>query len=73
VSHAPRYATLRDYLRVLRERRVLIAVCVLVCAGAALALSIREQKVFQAESALAFQDDREESDLLGTPVPQRLT
>lgn len=73
MSHAPRYATLRDYLRVLRERRVLIAVCVLVCAGAALALSIREQKVFQAESALAFQDDREESDLLGTPVPQRLT
>jgi capsular exopolysaccharide synthesis family protein len=73
VSEAPRYATLRDYLRVLRERRVLIAVCVAVCAIAALALSIREDKVYQAESALAFHDTSEESDLLGTPTPQRLT
>jgi Mrp family chromosome partitioning ATPase/capsular polysaccharide biosynthesis protein len=73
VTDGPRYTSLRDYLRVLRERRLLIVACVLVCAGAALALSVREDAIYQAESALTFQAASEESDLLGTPAPERLT
>ena len=71
MNEGSRYSSLRDYLRVLRERRVLIIACVLVCAGAALALSVREDAVYQAESALSFEDATEETDLLGTPTPQR--
>lgn len=67
-SDAPQYATLSDYLRVLRERRILIVLVTLVFAGAALALSIREEPTYVAETSLSFADPAQDLDILGTPV-----
>lgn len=57
-STAPRYATLRDYLRVIRQRRVLILVCTLVFAIAGFALSLTQDKMYRTSSALRFSDPK---------------
>lgn len=72
MSDSPRYVTLRDYLRVLRQHRVSIVLITLLFAGAALAFSARQEKVYSAEASLSFQEATQNSDLFGTPsVPQR--
>lgn len=68
MNEAPRYVTLRDYLRVLREQRILILLVAVIFAGAAVFLSVRQAPVYQAEASLQFQDISEESSLLGTQV-----
>lgn len=72
MSDSPRYVTLRDYLRVLRQHRVSIALITLLFAGAALAFSILQDKVYSAEASLSFQEATQGSEVFGTPsVPQR--
>src|SRR5205823_10738260 len=56
MGEAPRYSTLRDYLRVLREQRLLIIVIAAVVAGAALWLAERQQPVYEAQAAVQFTD-----------------
>lgn len=68
MNEAPRYVTLRDYLRVLREQRTLILVVTAVFAAAAVLVSLRQEPVYQAEASLQFQDFSQESSLLGTQV-----
>jgi receptor protein-tyrosine kinase len=65
---APRYANLRDYLRVLRHHRVLIVALVVIAAGAALFFSARATPSYQATAVISFQDEAELLALLGTSV-----
>jgi Mrp family chromosome partitioning ATPase/capsular polysaccharide biosynthesis protein len=77
VNDAPRYSSLHDYLRVLREQRLVIALIALVATAVALFISLRQEPVYEATSAIAFQDEQQEISLLGgtpnpnTPVEQR--
>jgi capsular exopolysaccharide synthesis family protein len=66
---APRYATLRDYLRVLREQRLLIIVIAAVFAGAALFLAERQDPVYEAESSVQFLDTNADTGFLGAALP----
>lgn len=65
VEPRPRYASLRDYLRVLRSQRVLILVITAAFGAAAFALSIRQTPIYQAEAALSFSDPSSDLDVLG--------
>src|SRR4051812_6886107 len=66
MDEAPRYATLRDYLQVLRRRRVLIAVVTAVFAGAALLISVAQTPVYQASASLTFRDIFQDLRLIGS-------
>lgn len=71
---APRYATLRDYVRVVRRYRLLIAVIMLACGAAAFALTAREKKTYAASASVFFQDTtQQELNLLGTAVAPTLS
>jgi capsular exopolysaccharide synthesis family protein len=73
MGEGPRYATLRDYLRVLREQRILIIVIAAVFAGVALWLAERQNPVYQAQAAVQFVDESQDYLLIGTPIgPQAL-
>jgi polysaccharide biosynthesis transport protein len=56
---APRYATLRDYLRVVRQRRALILICTAVCTAAGIALALSQDDRYRTSSALRFTDPNE--------------
>jgi polysaccharide biosynthesis transport protein len=60
VNDTPRYKSLRDYLRVLREQWIVIAVITLVGGGAALFVSVSEDSVYEAVSAIAFEDETQQ-------------
>lgn len=62
----PHYTSLRDYLRVIREQRVLIVLIVLAFVGAAIALSLRQSPVYEASAALSFRGLNEDLGLIGT-------
>jgi Mrp family chromosome partitioning ATPase/capsular polysaccharide biosynthesis protein len=51
-----------------RRHRWLILLITLVFAGAAVAYSLRQPTVYEAEASIAFQDPAQELDVLGTPV-----
>jgi tyrosine-protein kinase len=58
--------TLADYLRVIRRRRLFIAVIALVCAAAALGLSLLQKPTYTATSSLTVRDPNQDLSLLGT-------
>jgi Mrp family chromosome partitioning ATPase len=64
-SPASRYLTLRDYLRVLRRYRMLIAVIAIVGAVAGLADALSQTAVYQATAEVAFQDPTQALGLVG--------
>jgi polysaccharide biosynthesis transport protein len=66
---APRYATLRDYLRVLREQRVLIIVVAALVAGGALFLAERQDPVYESEASVQFLDTNVDVGFLGATLP----
>ena len=57
MNEAPRNMTFRDYLRVVRERRWLIIIITVVFAGAAFVYTIRQPKIYTAESTVQFRLD----------------
>jgi polysaccharide biosynthesis transport protein len=65
---APRYATLRDYVRVVRRYRVMIVLVTIACAAAAYAVTARQKPSYVASSSVYFQDTTQELNLLGTAV-----
>lgn len=65
MSDAPRYRTLRDYLRVLRGHRLLIVLTMVVFAACAFAISSQREPIYEAEAALSFQDPTVDLDLIG--------
>jgi capsular exopolysaccharide synthesis family protein len=69
MAEGPRYATLRDYLRVLREQRILIIVIAAVFAGAALWLAERQEPVYQSEASVQFVDTNVDVGFLGGTLP----
>src|SRR6202035_580815 len=69
---APRYATLRDYLRVVRRNRILIVLIALAFAAAAFALTARQKDNYQAQAQAVFEDTPQQLSLLGTQVAPQL-
>lgn len=65
MGQGPRYRTLRDYLAVVRARRVSVVLCILLFAGAAAAVTIPQTPEYEAEASLNFKDLTQELDLLG--------
>jgi capsular exopolysaccharide synthesis family protein len=56
VNDTPRYASLRDYLRVLRSHRLLILSVMVAFAAAAFLVSSLQKKEYTAQASLSFQD-----------------
>jgi polysaccharide biosynthesis transport protein len=70
-SPAPRYVTLRDYLRVLRRYWILIGVIALVGALAGLVNALRQTPAYEATAQVSFQDPTQNLSIVGlgsTPV-----
>ncbi len=66
LNNAPRYATLRDYIRVLRRNKLLLLVAIIVFAGGAYMLTAGDPKEYDATATLAFNDVAQQtSNLLG--------
>jgi capsular exopolysaccharide synthesis family protein len=69
MNDVPRYASLRDYLGVLRAQRILIVAIAVVFAGAALGYSLSQQSKYRTASSVYFQDETQNENLyLGTAV-----
>jgi capsular exopolysaccharide synthesis family protein len=69
---APRYATLRDYLAVLRQRRVLILALTLGFAAAGYLLGLSQHDRFRATAAIRFTDPAAVfSEVSTSPVPRQ--
>lgn len=64
-SGEPRYASLRDYLHVVRRHRLLIALVTLTFAGAALGLSLTQEPTYETSARLSFRDIVQDLTLLG--------
>jgi len=60
-----RYASLQDYLRVLRERWPLIAICAVLGAGIAFGLSAAQPKTYQTSAKLTPRQQAEDLTLIG--------
>ncbi len=58
-------STMADYLRMLRQRRLLIAVTVLTCAAAALGVSLLQRPSYSAEASVSVRDPNQDVSLLG--------
>jgi Mrp family chromosome partitioning ATPase/capsular polysaccharide biosynthesis protein len=70
-STGPAYATLQDYLRLLRRQRWLILAVTLIFAATAYAISSRQQPTYTAQATLAFRDIAQDQTLLGNAgVPE---
>jgi polysaccharide biosynthesis transport protein len=67
-SPAARYATLRDYIAVLRRYWWLIGIIALIGAGAGAADALRKKAVYQANVEVAFQDPTKDLSLVGIPA-----
>ena len=66
VDEVPRYAGLRDYLRVFREHRFLILACTLLLGGAAFAFSASESKTYEATAKLNARQENQDFALAGS-------
>lgn len=68
----PRYASVGDYLRVIKRRKLLIAAAVALFTGGALALSMTKQEVYEAGASLQFRDVFQDLRLVsgGNPLPE---
>jgi Mrp family chromosome partitioning ATPase len=64
-DETPRYATLSDYLRVLRRQRLLIAVITLACTGLALAHALTKDSVYVASTQIQFRDPLADLNIVG--------
>ncbi len=64
MSDNPRYATLRDYLRVLRDQAFVIALIAIVAAAVAYVYSSRQPKVYSASADIGIQDVSQQLALL---------
>lgn len=73
MSEPTRLSGLRDYVRVVRQQRLLIALIALLFAGAALFYSLRAQPVYRAEASLLFQEPSSPIDALGSGLGSRQT
>lgn len=68
VNEAPRYVTVRDYVRVARERRLLIVAMVVLFTAAAYVYADRQEPRYEAEATLEFQSQNTQTSLFGQTV-----
>jgi len=64
----PRYASLRDYLALLRRQRLVVIGVTLLFAGVAFLLSTTQEPRYEAESTLAFRSIAQDVGVLGINV-----
>jgi len=65
MPEGPRYASLQDYLALLRRQRWVVILVTLVFAGAALALALRQTPTYVAEADVTVHDISEDLRILG--------
>ncbi len=65
VQSAPRYLTLRDYVRVVRKHWMVVTSCALVATVAVYAFYAPQKKIYQAQTIVAFQDQNAGLEVLG--------
>lgn len=68
MTDAPRYTNLRDYLRVIRQHRLLIVVVALVFTAAAFGLTARGTPVYQAQASVQLNDPNQYAGLIGNAL-----
>jgi uncharacterized protein involved in exopolysaccharide biosynthesis len=68
MSEQPRYATLRDYLALLRRQRLVVVGVTVVFAAAALLLSTSQTPEYEADASVQFRDVAQDLPVLGTPA-----
>ena len=68
MTDTPRYATLRDYLKVLREQRWIIILATAIFAGAALGLSLKASPTYQTQASLQLHDQSGNASLLSNSL-----
>lgn len=68
MSETPRYATLQDYVRVLRRRWLLVALFTALGGLAAVGATLRQDRVYQGEASLAVRNGMVELGLVGGPA-----
>src|SRR5687767_10918955 len=62
-----RYPSLRDYLQVVRQQRLIVLGCTLLGLGAAMAFSLTQDELYEAETSLAFRPPTQDVELIGLP------
>jgi succinoglycan biosynthesis transport protein ExoP len=73
MSSEPRYASLRDYLGLLRRQRLIIVAATVVLALAGLAVSLAQSKTYTAEADVSFRDISQDLRLLQPNAPASQT
>jgi capsular exopolysaccharide synthesis family protein len=61
----PRYTSLRDYLRVIRQHRLLVGLVTAAGVAAALAFSFAQDPTYEAEASLLFRPPTQDVELIG--------
>jgi len=69
VNDAPQYTSLRDYLRVLREQRLLILAIAILFTGVSIVLSARVDPTYEASASLSFRSEAEDLSDVGGGGP----
>lgn len=69
MSEAPQYTSLQDYRRVLREQRVLVVLIILVFTGAAIAISLRQDRVYETSAGVQVKDPNADLADVGLAAP----
>lgn len=69
MNDAPRYATVGDYLKVIRDQRWLVLLTTVIFAVATYAWSERQTPLYEAEAALEYRDPLADFALVGTGAP----
>jgi tyrosine-protein kinase len=65
--------TLADYVRVIRQRRLLIAIVAIVCTGAALGLSLVQKRTYDATASEVVKDPNQDLTVLGSALVSNQT
>jgi capsular exopolysaccharide synthesis family protein len=65
MTETPRYATLRDYLALLRRQRWVVLAITVAFGGAALGFSLSQTESYEAEASVQFRDISEDARILG--------
>lgn len=73
MNDGPRYVTLRDYLRVVRRNRWLVAAIVVAFTGVAMAISLTQAERYEARASLSFRDIGSDLNLLGASAPPQVS
>src|SRR5918999_4526581 len=68
MSEQPRYATLRDYLALLRRQRLVVLGVTVVFAAAAFLLSTSQTPEYEADASVQFRDVAQDLGVLGISV-----